>query len=87
MCAVLKKKKKNHQNSRNSHRIPQPLRGRISTTGRFSGGRTTRGIPRLLGVNLSGIGDDWRDSKDSGAESVGYGGVAEEEEEEDGEDE
>ena len=35
---------------------------------------TTRGIPGILGLNLWGIGDDWRDSRDSGVESVGYRG-------------
>ena len=35
---------------------------------------TTGGTPGTLGLNLSGIRDNWKDSKDSGAESVGYRG-------------
>ena len=37
----------------------------------------TGGSPRILGLNLLGIGNDWRDSKDSGAESVVYRGPLE----------
>ena len=37
------------------------------------GGRLER-LSGTLGQNVSGIGADWRDSKDSGAESVEYRG-------------